>query len=33
MEKTEYSASPDLELLEITNVKGRETALKYITKL
>jgi 1-deoxy-D-xylulose-5-phosphate reductoisomerase len=33
MDKTGFSADPDLELLEITDKSGRKTALDYINKL
>jgi 1-deoxy-D-xylulose-5-phosphate reductoisomerase len=33
MEKTEFSPVNDLELIEITDKKGRESALNYINKL
>jgi 1-deoxy-D-xylulose-5-phosphate reductoisomerase len=33
MDKTEFSADPDLELLEITDKSSRKTALDYIIKL
>jgi len=33
MNNTEFSSSPDLDFLEITDKNGRETALEYINKL
>ena len=33
MDNTEFSADPDLELLEMTDKSGRKTALDYINKL
>jgi 1-deoxy-D-xylulose-5-phosphate reductoisomerase len=33
MEKSSYSSSPDLDLLEVTDVKARESALNYINKI